>query len=110
MRLLKSICPLNEGVCRNIWQTKNFAIPGVGERQFKVNRSVTEKQSSKTTYVEEHSQSFMTKNGREGAMYAEPLYWTSPTGQNLNGNVVINAKTYIGTTWRKVATKKLIKF
>ena len=40
---------------------------------FKVNRLVTEtilRQASETTYVEEHSQSFMAKNGREGAMYA----------------------------------------
>ena len=83
-RLLKSIYPLNEGVCRNIWQNKNFAIPGFGDRTFKVNRSVTEKllrQTSETTYVEEHSQRFTTKNGRKGAMYAEPVEWTSPTGQ-----------------------------
>ena len=42
-KLLKSMYPLNEGVCRNIWQIKNFAIPGFGDRTFKVNRSVTER-------------------------------------------------------------------
>ena len=68
---------------------------------FKVNRSVTEtilRQASETTYVEENSQSFMAKNGREGAMYAEPVEWVSTT-EKLIGNVVINAKIYIGTIW-----------
>ena len=63
-RLLKSIYPSKEGVCRNIWQNKNFAIPGFGDKAFKVNRSVTEKflrQTCETTHVEEHSQSLMTK-------------------------------------------------
>ena len=51
----------------------------------KVNRSVTEKilQASETTYVEEHIQSFMAKNGRKGAMYAEPVDWVSPTGEKF---------------------------
>ena len=72
LRLLKSIYPFNEGVCRTIWQNKNFAIPGFGDRTFKFNRSLTEKllrQTSESTYVVEHSQIFKTKNGREGAMY-----------------------------------------
>ena len=59
-----------------MWQNKIFAIPGFGHRTFLVNRSVTEKilrQASETTYVEEHSQRFLAKNGREGAMYAEPV-------------------------------------
>ena len=63
-RLLKSIYPLNEGTCRNIWQNKNFALPGFGDTTFKVNNSVTEKilqRASETIYVEEHSQSFMKK-------------------------------------------------
>ena len=41
-RLLKSKYPLNEGFYRNIWPNKNFAIPGFGDRTFKVIRSVTE--------------------------------------------------------------------
>ena len=42
-RLLKSIHSLNEGICRNIWQNKNFAITAFGDRTFKNNSSVTEK-------------------------------------------------------------------
>ena len=64
-RLLKSIYPLNEGNCRSIWQNKNFALPGFGDKTFKINNSVTEKifqRSSETTYAEEHSQSFMKKS------------------------------------------------
>ena len=63
-RLLKSIYPLNEGTCRSIWQNKNFALPGFGDKTFKVNNSVTEKilqRASETTYAEELSQSFMKK-------------------------------------------------
>ena len=63
-RLLKSIYPLNEGTCRSIWQNKNFALPGFGDKTFKVNNSVTEKilqRASETTYAEEQSQSFMKK-------------------------------------------------
>ena len=86
-RILKSKFPLNEGVCRNIWQNKNFATPGFGDMTFKVNRLLTEtilQQASGTTYVKEYSQSFMAKNGREGAMYAEPVEWVSPLGENLS--------------------------
>ena len=111
--LLKSVYPLNARVCRNIWQNKNFAIPGFGDWIFKVNRSVTEKllrQTSETTYIEEHSQSFMTKNGRKSAMYAEPVDWTSPAGQKLIRNVVINAKIYIGTIWGKLHQRNLLNF
>ena len=36
-RLLKSIYPLNEGICRSIWQNKNFALPRFGDKTFKVN-------------------------------------------------------------------------
>ena len=71
-------------------------------KTFKVNNSVTEKilqRASETTYAEEHSQSSMKKNNREGAMYAEPVEWVSPTGVKLIGNVMINAKLYIGTIW-----------
>ena len=78
--------PLNEGVCRNIWQIKNFAIPGFGDRTFKVNRSVTERilqQANETTYFEERSQSFMAKNGREGAMYAVLVEWVHLQEKNL---------------------------
>ena len=57
-RLLKSIYFLNEKICRNIWQNKNFAIPGLGDSTFKVNKTLTH---CETTYVEEHSQSFMAK-------------------------------------------------
>ena len=97
-RLIKSIYPLNEGVCRDIWQNKNLSVPGFGNGTFKVDRSVTEKllrQTNETTYVEEHSRSFMTKNGRKSAMYAELVEWTSPTGQKPIGNKVINVKIYI---------------
>ena len=63
-RLLKSINPLNEGTCRSIWQNKNFALPGFGDKTFNVNNSITEKilqRASETNYVVEHSQSFMKK-------------------------------------------------
>ena len=99
-RLLKSIYPLNEGTCSNIWREKNFAIPDFGDRTLKVNRSSTEKtlrRPGKTPYFEEHSQIFMAKNGHEGAMYAEPLEWVSPTGEKFIGNVVINGKIYSET-------------
>ena len=43
-------------------------------------------------------------------MYAEPVEWTSPTGQELIGNVVINAKIYIGTIWGKLLQRNLLKF
>ena len=88
---------------------KNFAIPGFGERNFKVNRSETEtflQQASKTTYVEEHSQRFMAKNGREAAMYTEPVEWVS----KFIGNVVINGKISIGTTWGKLLQRNLLNF
>ena len=94
-RLLKSIHPLDAVVCRNNWQKNKFAIPGFGDRTFKVNRAVTEtflRQASKTTYVVEPSQSFMVTIGREGAMYAEPVEWVFPTGEKLIGYVAINAK------------------
>ena len=42
-RLLKTINPLNEGTYKNIWQSKNVAKTGFGEKTFKVNRSLTEK-------------------------------------------------------------------
>ena len=75
-RLLKSIYLFDEGTCRSIWQNKNFALPGFGDKTFNVNNSVTEKvlqRASETNYVEEHSQSFMKKNNREGAMYAQTV-------------------------------------
>ena len=112
-RLQKSIDPLNEGVCRKIWQNKNFAIPVFGVRKFKVNRSVTEtilRQASETTYVEEHSQSFKAKIGCEGAMYGEWVEWVSPTGANFIRNVLINAKIYIGTIWGKLLQRNLSNF
>ena len=52
----------------------------------------------------------MTKNERKGAMYAEPVECTSPTGQNFNGNVVIIANIYIGTIWGKLLQKNLLNF
>ena len=112
-RLLKSIYPFYEGTCRSIWQNKNFALPGFGDKNLKVNNSVTEKileRSSETTYAEEHSQSFIKKNNREGAMYAEPVEWVSPTGVRLIGNVMINAKLYIGTIWGKLIRRNLLSF
>ena len=112
-RLLKSIYPLNEGTCRSIWQNKNFALPGFGDKTFKVDNSVTEKilqRASETTYVEEQSQSFMRKNNREGAMYAEPVEWVSPTGVKLIGNVMINARLSIGTIWVKLLQRNLLSF
>ena len=103
-RLLKSKHPLNKGICRNIWQNKNFDVPGFGDRIFKVNRSVTEKNlraASETIYVEKHSQSFMAKNRRKSALYAEPVEWVLQTrGDNFFGNVLINAKIYNGTIWK----------
>ena len=53
-RLLKSKYSLNEGVCRNIWQNKNFAIPGFGDRTFKVNMLVTENWKTFSTDQSNH--------------------------------------------------------
>ena len=50
------------------------------------------------------------KNGREGAMYSEPVEWLSRTEEKLIGNVVINAKTYIATIWGKLQQRILFKF
>ena len=83
------------------------------KKTFKVNNSLTEKilqRASETTYAEEHSQSFMKKYNREGAMYAEPVEWVSPTGVKLIGNVMINAKLYIGTVWGKLIQRNLLSF
>ena len=66
------------------------------------------RQTSETAFVEEHSQSFMKKNGREGAMYAEPVEWTSPTGQKIIGKVVIKAKIFIGTIWGTLLKRSLL--
>ena len=46
---------LRKSIYRDIWQKKDFAILGFGDKSFKVNRSVTKKtlrQASETTYVE----------------------------------------------------------
>ena len=43
------------------------------------------------------------KNGRKGAMYAEPVEWVSPAGEKLFGNVVINAEF----TWEQFGGKLL---
>ena len=112
-RILKSIFRLNEGTYRSIWQNKNFALPGFGDKTFKVNISGTEKmlqRASETIYDEEHSQSFMKKNNREGAMYAEPVEWVSPTGVKFIGNVMINAELYIGKIWGKLIQGNLLSF
>ena len=52
----------------------------------------------------------MRKNGREGAIYAEPEELTSPTGHKIIENVVINAKIYIGTIWGKLLQRNLLNF
>ena len=52
----------------------------------------------------------MTKNGREDAIFSEPVEWTSPTGQKLIGNVIINAEIYIGTIWGKLIQRNLLNF
>ena len=110
-RLLKSIYPLNEGTCRSVWQNRNFPLPGFGEKTFKVSKSVTEKilqRASETTYAEEHSQSFMKKNNREGAMYAEPVEWVSPAGVKFIGNDD-QCKTLHRNNLGKGDTKKPLK-
>ena len=43
-------------------------------------------------------------------MYAEPVEWVSPTGVKLIGNVMINAKLYIGTIWGKLIQRNLLSF
>ena len=43
-------------------------------------------------------------------MYAEPVEWVSPTGVKLIGNVMINAKLYIGTIWGKLLQRNLLSF
>ena len=92
---------------------QKICLPGFGDKTFKVNNSVTEKilqRASETTYAEEHNQSFMKNNNCEGARYAEPVEWVSPTGVKLIGNVMINAKLYLGTIWRKLIQKNLLSF
>ena len=43
-------------------------------------------------------------------MYAEPVEWVSPTVVKLIGNVMINAKLYIGTIWGKLLQRSLLNF
>ena len=50
------------------------------------------------------------KKGRESAMHAELVEWTSFTGQKIIGNVVINAKIYIGTIWGNLLERNLLNF
>ena len=52
-RLLCSIHPLNEGTCGSIWQNKNFALPGFGDKTYEVNKSEIEKNftTSKSNYL-----------------------------------------------------------
>ena len=52
----------------------------------------------------------MAKNGSKGAMYAEPVEWVAPTGEKLIGNLVTNAKSYIGTIWGKLLQRNLLNF
>ena len=52
----------------------------------------------------------MAKNGREGAIYAELVEWVSTTGEEFAGNVVINAKVFIGTIWGKLLQRNLLNF
>ena len=88
-------------------------IPGFGDKTFKVKRSVTEtilRQVSETTYVEEHSQSFMAKTKREGAMYAEPVEWVSPTGESIYWKIGNHSKNFYRNNLGEAATKKPIKF
>ena len=41
--------------------------------------------------------SFISKNGRDGAMYSEPVECVSPTGEKVIRIVIIIAKIYIET-------------
>ena len=50
------------------------------------------------------------KKNREGAMYAEPVEWVSPTGVKFIGMMMINAKLYIGTIWGKLIQRNLLSF
>ena len=43
-------------------------------------------------------------------MYAESVDWVSPTGVKLIGNVMINAKLYIGIIWGKLIQRNLLSF
>ena len=43
-------------------------------------------------------------------MYAEPVEWVSPTGVKIIGNVMTNAKLYIGTIWGKLIQRNLLSF
>ena len=43
-------------------------------------------------------------------MYAEPLERVSPTRVKLIGNVIINAKLYIGIIWGKLIQRNLLSF
>ena len=75
-------------------------------------RSVTEeflRQANETTYFEEHNQSFMAKNQREGAMHAEPAEWISTTRQKIIENVV-KSNNYIGIIWRKLVQRNLLNY
>ena len=75
-----------------------------------MNNSVSEKilqRASGTNYAEEHSQSLMKKYNCVGAMYVEPVEWVSPAGVKLIGNVMINAKLYLGTIRGKLIQRNL---
>ena len=90
---------------------KKNAIPGFGDRTFKVTRSVTEtilQHSSETTNVEEHSQSFMEKMDSK-ALCMQSFYGLTYSRKFI-GNVVINAKFFIGTNWGKLLQRNLVKF
>ena len=52
----------------------------------------------------------MKKNNCEGAFYAEPAECVSPAGVKLNGNVMINAKLYIGIIWGQLLQRNLLSF
>ena len=60
-RLLKSIYPLNEGTCRSIWQKKTLLYQVLEIKPLKSTIQKILQRASETTYVEEHSQSFMKK-------------------------------------------------
>ena len=76
-RLLNSYIHLTREPVEAFGKTKTLLYKVFLDKTLKVNDSVTEQilqRASETTYVEEHSQSFMKKNC-EGAVCAEPVQW-----------------------------------
>ena len=54
-------------------------------------------------FVKEQSQSLTEKDKSDGAMYAEPVNWSSPKGEKLSGtNVIIRKQLSETILWKLI--------